>query len=70
MDYSQFSLRGSRRHLQKEDGGRRRRRVVAKTWYGGDDEVEEVDYWCTTAGWATGDASMIQYNHAVYNRIY
>ncbi|KAL7451765.1 hypothetical protein ACHAWC_003563 [Mediolabrus comicus] len=66
MDYSQFSLRGSRWHLQKEEGDEEWR----KLWYGGDDEVEEVDFWRTTAGWADDDASMVQYNHAVYNRIY
>lgn len=67
MDYSQFSLRGSRRHLQKEEGDEE---LWRKLWYGGDDDGVDVDFWRSTAGWADDDASMVQYNKVVSNRIY
>ena len=66
----QFSIftRGSRRHLQKEEGDEE---LWQKLWYGGgDDDAVDVDFWRSTAGWADDDASMVQYNNAVSNNIY
>lgn len=64
---SQFSLRGSGRRLQKEEGDEE---LWRKLWYGGDDdESVDVDFWRSTAGWADDDVSMVQYNQRIYNRI-
>ena len=63
---SQFSLRGSGRRLQKEEGDEE---LLRKLWYGGDGDDVDVDFWRSTAGWADDDVSMVQYNHAVYNQI-